>query len=333
MRRPILIGEGVPGGGPAFAPFPQDLGLSSLSSGLFVTSAPPAPPPVLTMNIPLIMHHEGDYSPADVDRLVLLDTLVTAHPWIVRTFLWEPLAVHIGDIPAALATIIGATGEVGLHLHPHNILQASAGISGAPRLFPTAAGPTAGLGGGYYTLLTAFSQAELEALFDLQLGVFDKNGIPAPKVFTAGYWLSTPTVLAALASRGFTHDASPVPLSTLSPTFAPFPYLLGLIAARWPKVDVATPPYSEGGLTQVVSSSAVTSYNNAAAIFAWFQASTAAADLRPSKRGTFPLAIHSDGDGIEHEIAKEALDLIVPWAAANGVTLVSTKVSAITPEP
>lgn len=333
MRRPILIGEGVPGGGPAFGGFPPDLGLVSLSSGLFVTSTPPAPPPVLTMNVPLILHHEGYFTPADAGHLANLAALVAAHPFLVRTFLWEPLSVHIGDIPAALATIIGATGEVGLHLHPHNILQVGAGISGAPRPFPTAAGPTASLGGGYYTLLTAFSQAELEALFDFQLAVFAANGIPAPKVFTAGYWINTPAGLAALASRGFTHDASPVPVATLSPTFDSFPYLLGLVGARWPTVNVTTPPYTEGGITQVVSSSAVASYNSAADIFSWFQTSAAAADLRPSKRGTFPLAIHSDGSGVDHARAKDALDLIVPWAAANGVTLVSTKVSAITPDP
>lgn len=284
-------------------------------------------PPRSTMVLPLILHNEGTAPPQAVSEwTTYLTTLRTAHPWLVLTFLYQAMN-YPGSIGPGATAVLRAGDELGAHLHPHNQLQTLVAIDPV-KTIPTAAGATTPISGsGYYALLSGFTQPELEAMLQKTIDQITEAGFPAPVTFGAGYWLSTPTVRAALLAKGFTHDTSPVPVSNIGAALAAFPYLTGLLAARWPALDATTQPYNEGGVVQVVSNSAITGYHSAAQIFAWFQQAETAARARPSRRGVFPIVAHYESDaGLDPVRAKEALDLIVAYCTANNIALQSSRV-------
>lgn len=179
--------------------------------------------------------------------LARMEGLRQHHPGLVVSHFWAPYHYTDPEVSAARKDEIdafvkeqrdGFGDEIGLHIHGWCHFVEWAGVS-----CKTKETFYEDDGSGYTTILAAYSQPELEAIFEGSAKMFAEHGFGRPTSFRAGGWTADAKVLRALAATGFTVDSSALadPAKRLL-VWKGYP-LYDWNVAHWTGITEASQPY------------------------------------------------------------------------------------------
>ena len=172
--------------------------------------------------------------------------------------------------------------EVGLHVHAWKSLVEAAGVK--PRLTPSFLSRENKLlefedDTGFDIDLSAYTVAELRAIFKKSRELFEAEKINVGTTFRAAGCLGTPNVLEAVRAEGYTIDSS-----ATDPVWFDEPEVLFMqerLRKLWPRVTKMTQPYwidtPAGKILEVPDNGALADYTQPAEIVAHIEQAAASA--------------------------------------------------------